>query len=79
MSIDDHPTRGKCKRCGKPLTRMVLPSPTAGQMVAERWCSGPDDDCYAQELAALTKQTLTASRLRNAAGDADKSRKEKDE
>lgn len=81
MNADAHPTGGKCKRCGKPLTRLALPSPTAGQMVAERWCSMPDDQCYEQELAALSKQTLTASRLRNAAGagDAQRPRKEIDE
>ena len=55
MNPAAHPTRGLCKRCGRPLTRLALPSPIDGQLVAERWCSGPDDDCYTQELAAMTK------------------------
>lgn len=79
MTPAAHPTGGKCKRCGKPLTRLVLPSPIDGQLVAERWCSDTDSDCYAHELAAITKQQITASRLRHAAGGADPSRKEKDE
>lgn len=64
-SQHQHPTAGRCKRCGAELPRLWMPHPfVPGEMIADRWCS---DHCYGVELLEQSQRACRASRIQGAA------------